>query len=365
LLNLQIKYTFAAKIIFVQAPTPNVKSTFSIKRVLIPVGIGIGFSVYSLYVSKFDLSILKGIEISLKYILLALLCMGIRDFMYMVRIRILTEKQLSWIDSWHVVMLWEFASSVTPSMVGGSAFAIYFMNQEEISLGKSTAIVFTTAMLDEIFYILTVAFLLLIVGTHFVNVGDALPFNPMLFFFLGYSVIIIMTLGITLGIFVAPKGIKKLLIKLFSLSFLKKWQSKMEETGDELIAASEELKGKPVGYWAKAFTATAFTWTARFMVLNFLILALNPELDFQLMQQLVIFAKQLVMWVILLISPTPGASGIAEISFSAFFGNEFPEHTHAAIAVLWRAISYYPYLALGLFILPVWLRKLQKRFIKK
>jgi uncharacterized protein (TIRG00374 family) len=149
-------------------------------------------------------------------------------------------------------------------------------------------------------------------------------------------------------------------MKLFSVSFLKKWQPKMKETGDELIAASVELKGKPFGYWAKAFIATAFTWTARFMVLNFLILALNPELGFHFIQQLLFFAKQLVMWVILLISPTPGASGIAELCVSAFFRNDFPEQTHAAVAVLWRAISYYPYLAIGLLVLPVWLQKIVK-----
>ena len=344
-----------------QATPPNIKSVFSIKRVLIPIAIGIGFSAYSLFASKFDLTVLKGINISVIYIFWALVCMVMRDFMYIVRIRILTEKQLSWKDSWHVVMLWEFATSVTPSMVGGSVFAIYFVNQEGLSLGRSTAIVLTTAMLDEIFYILTVAFLLLLLGTDLVYFGSSLPFNPMLFFFLGYGVIIAMTAGITLGIFVTPHSIKKLLIALFSFSILKKWKQKMERTGDELITTSIELKGKSLGYWAKAFIATALTWTARFMVLNFLILALNPELGFQLMQQLLFFAKQLVMWVILMISPTPGASGIAELSVSAFFRNDFPEHTHAAVAVLWRAISYYPYLAIGLIILPIWLRKIQRK----
>jgi len=344
---------------------PNITSVFSIKRVLIPIAIGILFSVYSLIATNFDLSVLKGIEISLWYIFWATICMVMRDFMYIIRIRILTEKQLSWIDSWHVVMLWEFASSVTPSMVGGSVFAIYFVNQEGLSLGKSTAIVLTTAMLDEIFYILTVAILLLILGTDLVHFGDTLPFNPMVFFFLGYGVIIAMTTGITLGIFVAPKTIKKLLVKLFSFSILKRWQPKMEKTGDDLFTASVELKGKPISYWAKAFIATALTWTARYMVLNFLILALNPELGFQLMQQLLFFAKQLVMWVILMISPTPGASGIAEISVSAFFRHDFPEHTQAAVAVLWRAISYYPYLAIGLIVLPVWLRKIQLKLSNK
>ena len=341
--------------------TSNIKSVFSIKRVLIPIAIGILFSIYSLVASKFDLTVLKGIEISLWYIFWATVCMVMRDLMYIIRIRILTEKQLSWRDSWHVVMLWEFASSVTPFVVGGSVFAIYFVNQEGVSLGKSTAIVLTTAMLDEIFYILSIAILLLVLGTDLVHFGDTLPFNPMVFFFLGYGVIIAMTTMITMGIFVAPKTIKKLLVKLFSFSFLKKWQHKMEKTGDDLIASSKELKGKPISYWSKAFIATALTWTARYMVLNFLILALNPELGFNLMQQLLFFAKQLVMWVILLISPTPGASGIAEISVSAFFRHDFPENTQAAVAILWRAISYYPYLALGLIILPVWLRKIQKR----
>ena len=344
-----------------QTSTPNLKSVFSLKRVLIPIAIGIGFSVYSLYASNFDLSVLKGIEISLKYILLALLCIVLRDLMYIIIIRVLTEKRLSLLDSWHVVMLWEFASSVTPAVVGGSVFAIYFVNREGLSLGKSTAIVLTTAMLDEVFYILAVALLLLILGVNVVHFGDALPFNPMIFFFVGYGVIIAMTAIIVLGVFVAPNGVKKLLVKLFSFSFLKKWQPKMAKTGDDLVAASKELKGKSFGYWTKAFTATALTWTARYMTLNFLILALNPELGFHLMQQLLIFAKQLVMWVILLISPTPGASGIAEICFSAFFKNDFPAQTNAAVAVLWRAISYYPYLAIGLIILPIWLRKMQMR----
>jgi len=136
----------------------------------------------------------------------------------------------------------------------------------------------------------------------------------------------------------------------------------MEKTGDELIATSIELKGKSFGYWSKAFIATALTWTARYMVLNFIILALNPELGFQIMEQLLFFAKQLIMWVILMISPTPGASGFAEWGVPAFFNDSrASEHTLAAIAVLWRTISYYPYLAVGLIVLPVWLRKLLKR----
>ncbi len=343
----------------------KLKSTFSLKRVGIPIAIGIAFSIFSLAQSNFDFSLLQGLAVSWNYIFLAILFIVVRDLMYIIRLRILTENKLSWRDNWHVIMLWEFASSVSPSMVGGSAFALFFLNAEGIKLGKSTAIVLVTALLDELFYIISVLFILMIVGTKILTFSIALPFNPMLFFFIGYGFIILLTTIITLGVFVMPQGCKTILVKVTSLKFLKKWQDKAAKTGDEIITTSQELKGKTFMFWTKAFVTTALTWTARFLVLNCLILALNPDIPFSFIDQLGIYAKQLVMWVILLISPTPGASGVAELSFSAFFANDFPENMHAAVALVWRAISYYPYLIIGLIILPIWLRKLEKKRSEK
>ena len=342
----------------------KLQATFSLKRILIPVFIGIAASVYSLLSSNFEFSALANITIDPFYFSMAIVCMLIRDLAYIVRIRIITEKQLKIRDAWHVVMLWEFATSVTPSMVGGSAFAVFFLNAERINLGKSTALILATVLLDELFYILCVALILIVYGKQILLVGSNFSFDPTLFFFIGYAVIIVMTTSILFGIFIVPQWFKYILVKIFSISFLKRWKAKAEKTGDEIITSSKELKGKPFLYWLKAFFATAFSWTARFLVLNCLIMALNPQLGLHLQQQVIIYAKQLVMWVILMISPTPGASGIAEMVFPAFFAGEFPEHTHAAVAVLWRGISYYPYLILGLIILPIWLAKLEKRKTK-
>jgi uncharacterized protein (TIRG00374 family) len=129
--------------------------------------------------------------------------------------------------------------------------------------------------------------------------------------------------------------------------------------GDDIITTSEELKGKPLNYWVKAFGATYVSWTARYIVVNFLILAfasadsslLNGFLD-----QILIYARQLVMWVIMLISPTPGSSGVAEFAFSGFLKEFIPLGLVGALALLWRLISYYPYLFIGAIILPRWLR---------
>lgn len=343
----------------------KLKATFSIKRILIPIIIGVSFSAFSLIQSDFNFQAIFSVKWSITYLLLAIFMMIIRDLAYIIRLRVLTGNSMSWKNGFQVVMLWEFASAVTPSMIGGSAFAIYFMKREGYNWGKSTGIVMITAMLDELFYIVAVAFSLLILGNSLFDFGNIFGFDPKGYFYLGYSVIIFLTSIIFLGVFISPQGAKNLFSRIFSIKILQKWRSNVERIGDELIATSIELKGKTIWYWLKAFFATAFSWTARFFVLNFLILALNPELGFDILEQMKIYAQQLVMWVIMLISPTPGASGIAEVAFSVFFGDYFPENAHAAVAILWRTISYYPYLIIGLLVLPIWIAKTEKLKIVK
>ena len=91
---------------------------------------------------------------------------------------------------------------------------------------------------------------------------------------------------------------------------------------------------------------------ARFLTVNFLILAFATNAD-----QLLIFGRQLTMWVILLISPTPGGAGVAEFAFNGFLGDLIPFGLAGILALLWRLFSYYPYLFIGALILPGWIQK--------
>ncbi len=301
---------------------------------------------------------------------MALVAMALRDFFYMYRIRILTDKQLSWLQSFRVIMLWEFASALTPSVVGGSGIAMFILNREKINLGKSTAIVLVSAMLDELFYITMVILVLLSLSS-----ADLFPvslqksffgasFGTQGLFWIGYAFIFCMTVAITVGIFFIPRGLKYLLLQIFRLPILRRWRYNVIQIGDDIITASKELKGKPKSYWFRAFGATYLSWTARYLVVNFLILAFaNPsqELLSGFSDQLIIYARQLVMWVIMLISPTPGSSGVAEFAFSGFLKEFIPLGLVGALALLWRLISYYPYLFIGAIILPKWLRETRVR----
>jgi hypothetical protein len=171
-------------------------------------------------------------------------------------------------------------------------------------------------------------------------------------FAVGYCFILFLTSTISYAIFIRPRGFKWILLRVFSLPFLRKWRFGAAETGDDIIITSKELKRKKFSFWLKAFTATFFSWTARYWVVNFLILAF-VTVD----EHMLIYARQLVMWVIMLISPTPGGAGVAEIAFSGFLKDFIPLGLAAALALLWRLVSYYPYLFIGAIILPKWLKR--------
>ncbi len=306
---------------------------------------------------------------STMWILMALLGMVVRDVAYMYRIRVLTDDELSWKQSFRVIMLWEFASALTPSVVGGSGIAMFILNREKINLGKSTAIVLVSALLDELFYITMVAIVLIAIGTSNlfpINLQKTIfgtTYGTQGLFWIGYGFICLLTTAIMIGVFFIPRTLKYLLLQIFRLPILRRWRYNVIQIGDDIITTSKELKGKPVIYWVKAFGATYVSWTARYLVVNFLILAFvshESKIISGFMEHLLIYARQLVMWVIMLISPTPGSSGVAEFAFSGFFKEFIPLGLVGALALLWRLISYYPYLFIGAIILPRWLRATSK-----
>lgn len=296
------------------------------------------------------------------WLIMALMMMLVRDLAYMYRIKVMTDGALNWRQSFDVIMLWEFSSAITPSIVGGSGLAMFIVNREGIRMGRSTAVVMVTAMLDELFYIIMVPTLLLFVGfsqlfpDSLQNSFFGLDLNTVVIFWIGYFFLLLLTLIIMAGVFFLPRTIKYLLLRICKLPFFRKWRYKAMETGNDLMISSHELRGKPIAFWLKAFLATVFSWTGRYWVVNFIILAFATGW-IPISDHLLIYTRQLVVWVIMLISPTPGGSGVAEVAFSGFLREMIPLGLTGIMAFLWRLISYYPYLFIGAIILPRWLRK--------
>lgn len=290
------------------------------------------------------------------WIFMALLAMVGRDLAYMWRIRILTHKELSWRRSFSVIMLWEFASALAPGVLSGATVAMFILNREKIALGRSTAIVIITAFFDNLFYVLLIPLLFLFVSS------DALfpasvdhPGTAITIFWSGYTVFAVLCLVLYLSLFRFPYLLKGILRIVTRIPFVRRWKANAERTGEEVAQTAIVMKKEPFSFWLRTFTATFCSWTSRYLVINFI---LQAFIQLGIFQHIQVLAKQLVLWMFLRVSPTPGGSGAAEWAFSELLSDLTSSAVLlAGMAVLWRLISYFPYLLIGSIILPRWLKK--------
>ncbi len=338
-----------------------------IRNILLPLAIGLAFILWFFF-REYDADALGNLIVSWRtplFLALACCCMLCRDLGYMIRIRILSENDLTWSKAFRIIMLWEFTSAISPSTVGGTAVAVVFIHKEGLRVGRSTSIVLITSFLDELYFVILFPVLFFIIGGHDLFLqssyaSDRPWFINELFYvaLVGYSLKLLWVILVGYGIFFNPGGLKTLVVRVFSLPFLKRWKMQAENAGDDIITSSREFRKKPLKFWLKAALATFLSWTARYWVVNSILMAF-----FVIKDHFLIFARQLVMWIMMLISPTPGGSGLAELIFTRYLADFIPVNpghlagTALAMALIWRMISYYPYLLIGAIIGPAWVDK--------
>jgi uncharacterized protein (TIRG00374 family) len=281
-----------------------------------------------------------------------------RDFFYMLRIRLLTHQLLSWKRSFFVIMIWEFASALSPGVISGSAVAMFILNREKIPLGKSTAIVLITAFMDNLFYILLIPLVFLFIDSHELFPSNLGSSGVSAVFWTGYFVFLGIVIFFFSAIFLVPAMANRFFQTLAKIRLFKRWKKGMLQTGQDIELAARVYRKASFLFWFKVFLSTAGSWISRFLVINAL---LQAFISLGLLQHLLVLGKQLVLWLLMRVSPTPGGSGIAEYAFGellADLGGSMLLIT--LLALLWRLISYFPYLFIGAFLLPRWIKQTEK-----
>ena len=336
------------------------------KYVALPIAIGL-IAVGIMFwrdSEQFDFSLINISTKSIAYFLLAVLFMAGRDFGLTWRFRTLTDHDITWGQALRVNMLCEFTSAVTPSTVGGSSFGMIYLTGEGLNLGRSTAIMITTLFLDELFYVVACPVALALIGFSglFDIANQQFSASIRITFWIVYGGLSLWALILGLGIFVKPTAIRALLIGICRLPLLRRWQKDAAEMGDAIVATSKELRQKKFWWWLRAFFGTSLSWISRYMVVNALLLAFAIDAD-----QVMVLARQLVIWVVLTICPTPGGSGVSEWIFKNYYGDMIASGALALLlALCWRIVSYYIYLVIGICVIPSWLRRWKrKRMAKK
>ncbi len=348
-----------------QQSNDNPLANLSTGKIMLPILIGLLVVAYMLYTGV-DMDVLRQTKWGWRtavFLVLALILMAFRHFAYMFRIKKLLNDKLNWRQSFEVISLLEFGSAVTPSTVGGTAVIFFLMTKEKIKTGKAATVVLTTMFLDGMYFVACVPIMWLLIGNEFFSpelaTGAIQSLSEASYivytFFVGYFVMTLNCAAIAYGLFVSPTSFKWLLEKITALPILNRWREGASRLGDEMIMASEGLKKEKLSYWTNGISSTFLAWTLRFLVVNCILvsISLNPGW----FDHFLIWGRQLIMYVLMVLAPTPGGSGVAEGSFAAFLSDFVPDGLTAVLALIWRIITYYPYLALGVIVLPIWIKR--------
>jgi hypothetical protein len=154
-------------------------------------------------------------------------------------------------------------SAISPSAIGGTGVAVVFVHKEGISVGKSAAIVMATSFLDELYFIIMFPLMIFAVGPETLfTIGETtgLNFANQFFYFavIGYSIKLVYNLFLSYGLFINPVVIKKTILAIFSIRFLRRWRNDARRAGLDIINNSKELKQKSFWFWAKSYRGYIF-----------------------------------------------------------------------------------------------------------
>lgn len=331
-------------------------------RIIIPMILGVGVLFYLVW-SSFEIEEFRKINWGgnvLFYTLLAILTYVVRHIVLSYRLRILSTNFFSWSKSIELSFIWEFASAVSPTSLGGSAVAFFLLAQEKLSAAKTVTLVLYSVITDSIFFIITIPLLFFTLGPVGIRpeanvIGDLGRY----WYLIGVVYVFIVAYGAVFiaGIF-RPSIIQKLFRFFGRLPFIKRWQEPINKTADDVVISSRELRSQPLHWHLKIFLSTCLIWIIRFLTVNFVVMAFTDLSLTDWYEQYLVYSRSEMMHSITQFSPTPGGSGVIELIFGGFYSDFFSKGISSIVALVWRLITYYPYLIIGLIIVPNWLRKI-------
>ena len=324
--------------------------------------------IVGMMIREFDVDALGKVELSPRFFLgvsLAVLLFVVQNLMLSLRFRHLCQRKLSLSQSFRINVLCEFTSAVTPSAVGGSGLAFIYLNREGVTMGRSIFTMFAALLADEAFLAISSFLLYLLVPSDVLFcMADNMGVNMEVenewikggihLVFLGSTLIVaVWTAILYLLLLHRPQMLGWVLKWCCKTPFLRRFQAKVEKFSQDMTMASIEAKQEGMRFWTKLMGYTSMAWLSRFGIVVAILLAFQVHGNMW-----VAWCRQWVMWMISILSPTPGGSGVAELMFRLYYSDFLPDASIAILAaMLWRLIFYYPFLIMGALVLPKWIEK--------
>jgi len=298
-----------------------------------------------------------------EFLLMALFLVVVDFFLGGLRIYIFFTKnilkRISLFDCAKANLANIFVAAVTPSNTGGGPAQLYILSRRGVPLSGAISVSVINFFSSLLFFLLT--FLLVFFFTHEGIFAKSLTYL-IRYSFLAFSIISLVVVF--------------LLVKPDSLGFLFRTFSRI--TG--LLWKKDKMKQKRVAEKFKdqvvqlrfylqhflhkeklilvaSFLLTILIYLNKYLIAYVIIKGLGLNVSF-----LQVLYLQIIQFFVLYFSPTPGASGIAEVSSVSLMSTIIPTGYLPIFAILWRFFSNYVGVTLGGWII---LRDLNQHFKEK
>ncbi len=289
-------------------------------------------------------------EIKLKYLFLGLIFIFNDLYIGGLRNHIFIREFVPGISQWISVkanLANIFMGAVTPSQSGGGPAQWYVFYRSGVSIPDNISNSFYNWISTLIFFPLTGAMSIYILQDQ---IPDGFVLHLTKF---GFSVFTTILIVVIVGL-ISPKLLGSLITSLGSLTrrFSVKWGEKIVALGQKTVASLIDYKKKYIGLLKTkpqlmlySFLLTILLYFNKYALAYVFVLAFGIEADFWS-----IIAVMAVLYLLLYFAPSPGGSGIAEISLVALFSPFISEDYSGSITLLHRSFLIFIPALIGAFI---------------
>ena len=227
-----------------------------------------------------------------------------------------------------------FMGAVTPSQSGGGPAQWYIFYRNGVSLPDNISASFFNWISTLIFFPLTGALAIYILKDR---IPDGFVYTLTQF---GFSVFTTLLIVIMVGLF-SPQLLGKIIyfLGLVISNLSNNWGTKLKDLGDKAVATMTDYQKKYVGLLKTkpqlmiySFLITILLYFNKYALAYIFVLAFGLEVDFW-----AIVAVMAVLYLLLYFAPSPGGSGIAEISLVALMSPFISDDYTGSITLLHRS----------------------------
>lgn len=252
--------------------------------------------------------------------------------------------QLSFIETFRIVVLSEFGAAVTPSAVGSGPVKIGLLINEKMPTGAALFIATLTTLEDIAFFAPAIPLALTMASAWQLPFLDI--FHKKLAGNLGMLAAAILLISVVIflsgEIWTRSQMSQERGSKKESPHWLFRWIAYGKKVMGEFKIAYRMISRRGKLRFIATTVLSGIQWICRYSIITALAASLGIDVN-----PILFFVLQWVVFTISVVTPTPGAIGGAEASFYLIFGPLLPSQSSGLITAGWRLLTFYLFLASG------------------